>query len=97
MRIHASPLIVEWISTLKFRATSLRQAERTIASPHCISPYAGRPDGCGYARARVLMWGVLIAGSTGTALRAVRPSNLHITPECGRDFGYAASVAGSSG
>ena len=41
------------------------------------------------------MWGVLIAGSTGTALRAVRPPNLHITPLCWRDFGYAASAAGS--
>jgi hypothetical protein len=27
------------------------------------------------------LWVVLIAGSTGSALRAVRPSNLHITPE----------------
>jgi len=25
-------------------------------------------------------WVVLIAGSTGSALRAVRPPNLHITP-----------------
>src|SRR3954453_1116258 len=27
------------------------------------------------------MWVVLIAGSTGSALRAVRPPNLHITPD----------------
>src|SRR4051794_36884289 len=27
-------------------------------------------------------WVVLIAGSTGSALRAVRSSNLHITPRC---------------
>src|ERR1700732_2164630 len=27
-------------------------------------------------------WVVLIAGSTGSALRAVRPPNLHITPGC---------------
>jgi hypothetical protein len=26
------------------------------------------------------MWVILIAGSTGSALRAVRPPNLHITP-----------------
>jgi hypothetical protein len=26
------------------------------------------------------VWVVLIAGSTGSALRAVRPPNLHITP-----------------
>src|SRR5215210_1734242 len=29
------------------------------------------------------MWVVLIAGSTGSALRAVRPPNLHITPTSG--------------
>src|SRR5438034_10497902 len=29
------------------------------------------------------MWVVLIAGSTGSALRAVRPPNLHITPMAG--------------
>src|SRR6516162_1174660 len=28
-------------------------------------------------------WVVLIAGSTGSALRAVRPPNLHITPDAG--------------
>src|SRR5881397_576362 len=27
------------------------------------------------------MWVVLIAGSTGSALRAVRPPNLHVTPD----------------
>ena len=27
------------------------------------------------------LWVVLIAGSTGSALRAVRPPNLHITPD----------------
>src|SRR6516164_3180462 len=29
------------------------------------------------------LWVVLIAGSTGSALRAVRPPNLHITPSSG--------------
>jgi hypothetical protein len=28
-------------------------------------------------------WVVLIAGSTGSALRAVRPPNLHTTPDGG--------------
>ena len=28
------------------------------------------------------MWVVLIAGSTGAALRAVRPSNRYVTPGC---------------
>ena len=38
------------------------------------------------------MWVVLIAGSTGSALRAVRSSNLHITPDARRDLVYAASA-----
>jgi hypothetical protein len=40
-------------------------------------------------------WVVLIAGSTGSALRAVRPPNLHITPDARRDFVYRASATGS--
>src|SRR5512140_1487339 len=40
-------------------------------------------------------WVVLIAGSTGSALRAVRPPNLHITPAVRRDLVYAASATGS--
>src|SRR5258706_9855087 len=40
-------------------------------------------------------WVVLIAGSTGSALRAVRPPNLHITPVVLRDFVYRASATGS--
>jgi hypothetical protein len=39
-------------------------------------------------------WVVLIAGSTGSALRAVRPPNLHITPDARRDLVYAASATG---
>src|SRR5258708_18817620 len=31
-------------------------------------------------------WVVLIAGSTGSALRADRPPNLHITPDVRRDL-----------
>ena len=37
----------------------------------------------------------LIAGSTGSAIRVVRPPNLHITPGVRRDLVYAASAAGS--
>src|SRR5436189_6070697 len=40
-------------------------------------------------------WVVLTAGSTGSALRAVRPPNLHITPDVRRDLVYAASATGS--
>ena len=39
--------------------------------------------------------GVLIAGSTGTALRAVRPPNRYVTPGSWRDLVYAVSAAGS--
>src|SRR5450759_5084793 len=39
-------------------------------------------------------WVVLIAGSTGSALRAVCPPNLHITPDVRRDLVYRASAAG---
>src|SRR3981081_1106018 len=38
---------------------------------------------------------VLIGRSTGSALRAVRPPNLHITPVVRRDFVYRASAKGS--
>src|ERR1700726_1062134 len=37
-------------------------------------------------------WVVLTAGSTGSALRAVRPPNLHIRPAVRRDLVYAASA-----
>jgi hypothetical protein len=39
--------------------------------------------------------GVLIAGSTSSALRAVRPPNLHITPVVRRDLAHRASATGS--
>ena len=40
-------------------------------------------------------WVVLIAGSTGSALRAVRPPNLHITPDAGAISFMLASATGS--
>src|SRR5450755_2038794 len=40
-------------------------------------------------------WVVLIARSTGSALRAVGPPNLHITPVVRRDLVYRASATGS--
>jgi hypothetical protein len=36
-----------------------------------------------HSRMQWHMWVVLIARSTGSALRAVRPPNLHITPDVG--------------
>src|SRR5580700_9713598 len=44
---------------------------------------------------RGVSWVVLIAGSTGSALRAVRPPNLHIAPVVRRDLVYVASATGS--
>jgi len=41
------------------------------------------------------IWVVLIAESTGSALRVVRPPNLHITPGDRRDPVHAASATGS--
>ena len=41
------------------------------------------------------LWVVLIAGSTGSALRAVRPPNLDITPDARCDLVQTASAAGS--
>ena len=38
---------------------------------------------------------LLIAGSTGSALRAVRPPNLHVAPVVRRDFVDRASAKGS--
>src|SRR6202040_3256230 len=40
-------------------------------------------------------WVVLIARSTGSALRAVRPPNLHITRVVRRDLVYRAIATGS--
>ena len=40
-------------------------------------------------------WVVLIAGSTGSALRAVRPPNFHITPDVDAISIHAASATGS--
>src|SRR5438046_8318221 len=52
-----------------------------VKSPHSTMPWH--------------MWVVLIAGSTGSALRAVCPPNLHITPVARRDLVYRASATGS--
>src|ERR1022692_4877645 len=53
------------------------------------------PNNTSHSTMRGGNWVVLIAGSTGSALRAVRPPNLHITPDVRRDLVYAASAMGS--
>ena len=59
-------------------------------------PSAGQvPINNSHSRMLWHKWVVLIAGSTGSALRAVRPPNLHVTPDMRRDFAYRASATGS--
>ena len=64
--------------------------------PLAIMPSADQvPTNNSHSRMPWHMWVVLIAGSTGSALRAVRPPNLHITPVARRDLVYRASATGS--
>src|ERR1700747_1143040 len=52
--------------------------------PLAIMPSADQgPVKTSHSRMQWHEWVVLIAGSTGFALRAVRPPNLHITPDVG--------------
>src|SRR5580700_8129507 len=53
------------------------------------------PTNSSHSRMPRHKWVVLIAGSTGSAFRAVRPPNLHITPAVQRDLVYRASATGS--
>ena len=64
--------------------------------PLAIMPSADQvPIRSTHSTMRWHKWVVLIAGSTGSALRAVRPPNLHITPDVRRDLVYAANATGS--
>jgi hypothetical protein len=64
--------------------------------PLAIMPSADQvPVNNTHSTMRWHKWVVLIAGSTGSALRAVRPPNLHITPDIRRDPVYRASAMGS--
>ena len=63
--------------------------------PLAIMPCADQvPVNSSHSTMRWHKWVVLIAGSTGSALRAVRSPNFHITPEIRRDLVYAASATG---
>ena len=67
-----------------------------LTRPLAIMPSADQvPTNNSHSRMPWHMWVVLIAGSTGSALRAVRPPNLHITPVARRDLVYRASATGS--
>src|ERR1017187_4284761 len=64
--------------------------------PLAIMPSADQvPVKSTHSTMRWHKWVVLIAGSTGSALPAVGPPNLHITPDVRRDLVYAASATGS--
>jgi hypothetical protein len=64
--------------------------------PLAIMPSADQvPVNNPHSTMRWHKWVVLIAGSTGSALVAVCPPNLHITPDVRRDLLYAASATGS--
>ena len=64
--------------------------------PLAIMPSADQvPTNNSHSRMLWHMWVVLIAGSTGSALRAVRPPNLHIAPVAWRDLVIAQARRGS--
>src|ERR1043166_513783 len=64
--------------------------------PLAIMPCADRvPNESPHSTMLGSKWVVLIARSTGSALRAARPPNLHIAPDVRRDLVYAASATAS--
>ena len=82
------------------RRWSVQPCVRPVSAVHMTAGHnALRGSGPGQKPAFEMHWHkwvVLIAGSTGSALRAVRPPNLHITPDDSqRDRYYAASATGS--
>src|SRR6476661_6695065 len=82
------------------RRWSVQPCVRPVSAVHMTAGHnALRGSGPGQKLAfdnAVALVVVLIAGSTGSALRAVRPPNLHITPDDSqRDLYYAASATDS--
>src|SRR5262245_40957102 len=69
---------------------SVQPCVRPVCAVHMTAGHnALRGSGPGQNRAFEMQWHewvVLTAGSTGSALRAVRPPNLHITPDVRRDL-----------
>jgi hypothetical protein len=72
------------------QAWSVQPCVRPLNAVHMTAgPNALRGSGPGQQDAFEMLWPlwvVLIAGSTGSALRAVRPPNLHITPDARCDL-----------
>src|SRR6516164_7503501 len=81
-----------------FAGWSVQPCVRPVCAVHMTAGHnALRGSGPGQKPAFEMHWHkwvVLIAGSTGSALRAVGPPNLHITPDVGA-IGHAASATGS--
>jgi hypothetical protein len=81
-----------------FAGWSVQPCVRPVCAVHMTAGHnAFRGSGPGQKPAFEMQWHkwvVLIARSTGSALRAVGPPNLHITPDVGA-IGYAASATGS--
>ena len=81
-----------------FAGWSVQPCVRPVCAVHMTAGHnAFRGSGPGQKPAFEMHWHkwvVLIAGSTGSALRAVGPPNFHITPDVGA-IGHAASATGS--
>src|SRR5205809_2644464 len=82
-----------------FAGWSVQPCVRPVSAAHrplAIMPCADQvPVKSPHSTMHWHMWVVLIAGSAGSALRAVRPPNLHITPMGRRDLVQIASATGS--
>ena len=80
------------------QARSVQPCVRPLSAVHMTAGHnALRGSGPKRTHSTMLwpLWVVLIVGSTGSALRAVRPPNRHITPDARCDLVQAASAAGS--
>src|SRR5262249_41967876 len=81
-----------------FAGWSVQPCVRPVCAVHMTAGHnAFRGSGPGQKPAFEMQWHkwvVLIARSTGSALRAVSPPNFHITPDDGA-IGHAASATGS--
>jgi len=73
-----------------FAGWSVQPCVRPVSAAHrplAIMPSADQvPVKSPHSTMHWHMWVVLIAGSAGSALRAVRPPNLHIAPDLGAIF-----------
>jgi hypothetical protein len=78
---------------------SVRPCVRPVCAVHMTAGQnALRGSGPGQKPAfkdAMALVGCLTAGSTGSALRAVRPPNLHITPDTRRDLATASARPGN--